>query len=97
MGREPKKSISIVQKREGKEISKLSCDNGVNAKLGDAPQFQTCAITGLMNLGASDTLEIQAAEGRENIMLQRDMTYFGLFKLGGVNENNKVKDNNKRH
>ncbi|KAL4220710.1 Tumor necrosis factor ligand superfamily member 13B [Mactra antiquata] len=94
-GLDTTKSIMIVQKRNGDTIQSLRCDNGVNTG-NDNIQYQTCSITGLMKLEKSDSLEIQTTNPAEQIMIKKDMTYFGLVQVGEIDSSSNAKSQ-RRH
>lgn len=83
-GNEPEKIIKIVQKRKGRSINTLSCDNGVNSSSSSSSQTQTCSVFGLMKLEQGDTVEIQRSLVTIGIVLDDEKTFFGMIQLTGV-------------
>lgn len=93
---EPIKSISVVQKRDGNEISALTCNTGVHASL-QTGQHQTCFVQGLMNLRTGDTIEVQRSITTPTVECDKDKTFFGIVQLTTVPDSDKPKTKKGKH
>lgn len=80
---ESKKSIIIVHKREGTEVTAFSCNNGVHPEHSTG-QLQTCFVQGLLKVETGDTIEIQASKFTREIECDSDKTFFGFVQLSGI-------------
>lgn len=85
-------AASIVQKRNGEEITSMSCRTCRKCD-------QTCSVSGLMKLQANDTLEIQKNQQTTEIDAGPNATYFGVFQLSQENTKriNNTTDNKNRN